>query len=119
HVMGPILTQSNDPNDALAGTGSCGTAPTGAFEARCGLGPRQPLLVISPFARSNFVDHSTTAQASTLRFIEDNWNLGRLGNQSFDAGDWSLDALFDFDQSHGDHQADRLFLNPTTGVVER
>jgi len=48
------------------------------------------------FAKRNFVDHSVTAQASTLRFIEDNWNLGRLGNQSFDARDGTLANLFDF-----------------------
>ena len=111
HVMGPTLTQSNDPNDALNGPGMCGVARVGAFEARCGVGPRQPLLVVSPFARRNFVDHSITAQASTLRFIEDNWNLGRLGDQSFDARDASIASLFDFDGP----RASRLFLDPATG----
>jgi phospholipase C len=117
HVLGPILSQSNDPNDALAAPGSCGTAKAGAYEARCGFGPRQPLLVVSPFARRNFVDHSTTGQASILRFIEDNWSLGQIGSQSFDARDASLTNLFDFDLSHGDRRTPRLMLDPNTGEV--
>src|SRR6202011_3854157 len=109
HVIGPILSQSNDPTtDALSDAGVCGVAKAGAFLDRCGLGPRQPLLLVSQFARRNFVDHSTTAQASILRFVEDNWKLGRLGNQSFDARDGSLDALFDFDGRTG-----RLILDPS------
>ena len=111
HVMGPILTQSASAADGLTGTGMCGTPKAGEFLDRCGLGPRQPLLVVSPFAKRNFVDHATTAQASTLRFIEDNWMLGRLGNQSFDARDGTLSNLFDFDHARGD----RLFLDPSTG----
>jgi len=118
HVLGPILSQSNDTNDALSAPGSCGTAKAGAYEARCGFGPRQPLLVVSPFARRNFVDHSTTGQASILRFIEDNWSLGQIGNQSFDARDASLTNLFDFDPSHGDHRTPRLVLDPNTGQVQ-
>jgi phospholipase C len=61
HQMGPILTQSQTPLDALTGTGSCGAntamVPTNASggleQARCGVGPRQPLLVISPFSKQN------------------------------------------------------------------
>ena len=54
------------------------------YQTRCGYGPRQPLLVISPFAKRNFVDHTVTDQSSVLRFIEDNWETGRIGNFSFD-----------------------------------
>ncbi len=112
HVIGPIISQSNDPaHDALSDPGMCGTAKTGAYEDRCGYGPRLPLLVISPFAKSNFVDHSVTNQASILRFIEDNWNLGRIGDQSFDATSGSLSNLFDF--SHPFNRS--LFLDPATG----
>ena len=112
HVIGPIVNQSNTVSDALTGTGSCGTAKADAFEGRCGYGPRQPLLVISPFAKENFVDHSVTDQSSILRFIEDNWNLGRIGNQSADAIAGTLDNMFDFrDRDSGR----RLILNPQTG----
>ncbi|MGI9148528.1 MAG: alkaline phosphatase family protein, partial [Chloroflexota bacterium] len=41
HVIGPILTQSNDATaDALSDTGACGVAKPGAFMDRCGFGPR-------------------------------------------------------------------------------
>jgi phospholipase C len=114
HVMPPILMQSNTVEDALNGPGSCGTAPAGSAQGRCGYGPRLPLQVISPFAKVNFVDHTTTDQSSILRFIEDNWNLGRIGSGSFDALAGSLTHMFDFS---GKHKAMRLFLDPNTGVV--
>jgi phospholipase C len=113
HVMGPIVNQSNDATyDGLTDTGMCGTAKAGAYQDRCGYGPRLPLMVISPYARQNVVDHSITDQSSILRFVEDNWQLGRIGDQSFDARAGSLANLFDF--THGD-RAPRLFLDPTTG----
>jgi len=42
-------------------------------------------LVISPYAKTNFVDNTLTDQSSILRFIEDNWSTGRIGGGSFDA----------------------------------
>ena len=41
-----------------------------------------PLLVVSPYAKSNYVDHTLTDQSSILKFIEDNW----LGGQRIQAG---------------------------------
>lgn len=111
HVMPPLVNQSNTPVDTIIGEGSCGTAAPGAYQGRCGYGPRLPLLVISPWARVNFVDHSVTDQASILRFIEDKWDLGRIGDQSFDERAGSLIHLFDF-QTPADH---KLFLDPMTG----
>ena len=115
HVLGPIVSQSTSQFDALTGPGQCGTLKTGAYNDRCGYGPRLPLMVISPFARANFIDHSTTDQSSILRFVEDNWSLGRIGNQSFDALAGSLNTMFDF--RFGVGRTDRLFLNPTTGQL--
>src|SRR5579885_813730 len=111
HVMAPVVSQSADPSDALTGTGSCRTPKAGAYSARCGYGPRLPLLVISPFAKKNFVDNTLTDQSSILRFIEDNWNLGRIGDQSFDAIAGTLNTMFDF----RDRDSSRLILNPQTG----
>ncbi len=109
HVMPPILNQSNDPAQDV----SCGTAKPGAYQDRCGYGPRLPLLVVSPYAKENFVDHSVTDQSSILKFIEDNWNLGQLPDpQSFDKKAGSLDNMFDF--KHGG--VDKLFLDPNTGT---
>jgi phospholipase C len=113
HVIGPLVSPSDTPDDTLTGAGSCGTPKAGAYLARCGYGPRQPLLVISPFARANFVDHGVTDQSSVLRFIEDNWGLGSIGNQSMDAIAGSLFPMFDFSQDGSGNR--RLILDPTTG----
>ncbi|MGE5243856.1 MAG: phospholipase C [Betaproteobacteria bacterium] len=113
HVMGPVVRESNTPDDALFGAGNCGAAPVGSPEGRCGLGPRLPLLVISPWAKQNYVDHDVTDQASVLRFIEDNWQLGRLGNHAADSTAGSLFPLFDFNPRH--ERAPMLILNPSNG----
>ena len=70
--------------------------------------------MISPWTKRNFVDHSITDQSSILRLIEDNWQLGRLGDQSFDDLAGSMMNLFDF--SRGPRMG-RLFLDPNTGQV--
>ncbi len=122
HQMGPIVNQSNVSDDMLLGskalgTNSCGTAKevNGVVQnGRCGYGPRLPLLVISPYARQNYVDHQVTDQSSVLRFIEDNWNLGRIGNGSADAIAGTLDGMFDFDDKK---QNQKVLLDPTTGQV--
>jgi len=109
HVMPPILKGSTVPGvDALNGDGKCGSMAAGAYPLRCGYGPRLPLLVISPYARVNFVDHTLTDQTSILRFIEDNWSLGRIGDQSYDELAGPLDGMFDFSRG-------AIVLNPRTG----
>ena len=114
HVLGPIVSQSNDPaNDALDGAGLCGTPANPGDQDRCGFGPRLPLLVISGWAKENFVDHTATSQSSILRFIEDNWQTGQIGNDSFDAKSNSIGNMFDFSHGNG---ARRMFLDPTTGL---
>jgi len=118
HVMPPIVSQSNDSTtDALLGTtGLCGAPAAGAYLDRCGYGPRLPFLVISPLAKRNYVSHSLADQSSITRFIEDNWGLGQIGNQSFDALAGPIVNLFDF-RGGDDRQAfDRiLLLDPNTG----
>jgi phospholipase C len=111
HVMPPIINQSHVPPDALLGPGNAGNPPIGAYEGRLAYGMRVPLLVISPYAKSNYVDHSVIDQTSILRFIEDNWSLGRIGDQSFDAVAGSLNNMFDF---HCPHRS-RFILKPDTG----
>jgi phospholipase C len=68
--------------------------------------------VISRWAKSNYIDHRVTDQSSILRFIEDNWDLGRIGNGSTDAIAGILNGIFDFDQERRNH---KLILDPTTG----
>ena len=82
---------------------------------RCGPGTRIPFLVISPWAKPNYVSHTPITQASVVRFIEDNWLRGkRLGGGSFDATTGSIMGMFDF--KHGGH-VPALMLSPTTGTV--
>jgi phospholipase C len=60
-----------------------------------------------------------TSQTSPIRFIEDNRNLGRLGNGSFDQLAGPIDNMFDFDRyrsdGHGDDGRHTLLLNAHTG----
>ena len=117
HVMPPIVSQSNDPKyDRLLGNeGLCGHAPAGAYQDRCGYGPRLPFLVISPYSKVNYVDHGIKDQTSIIRFIEDNWNLGRIGNQSFDVKAGSILDMFNFTAANH-YAAAKLFLNDSTGL---
>ena len=114
HQMSPIFNGSTSALDALSGTGICGSGDPslGDAELRCGYGPRLPLLVISPYARPNSVDHTITDLTSIIRFIEDNWSLSRIGGGSFDVLAGPLTNLFDFE---GRHRTRPLFLKPDTG----
>jgi phospholipase C len=143
HVYPPLVNASAlsalpSSSDALTGPGQCGVPVAGAVLGRCGYGPRQPFLVISPFARRNYVDHTATDQTSVLRFIEDNFTLGRIDaasgksvaqGGSFDQVAGSLDSLFSFDEDedgghgghggHGDRDSRRLLLDANTGEPAR
>jgi phospholipase C len=115
HVLGPIVNQSAVSDDALAGMGICGS-PSTSTQGQCGYGPRQPLIVISPYAKVNYVDHRVTDQSSILRFIEENWNLGRIGENSSDVKAGRLNGMFNFDDNPNNN-APILILDPATGVV--
>jgi phospholipase C len=126
HQIGAIVNQSSTDADALTGPNACGNGGTALpgvnpktthAQGRCGYGPRLPLLVISPWAKRNYVDHKLTDQTSVLRFVEDNWLGGeRIGQGSFDAIAGSIDNMFDFAQLpfFGDAQ---YILDPSTGEV--
>jgi phospholipase C len=118
HAMSPIVNHSQTKYDALTGPGSAGTnPPLNGFQGRPGYGPRLPLLVISPFAKQNFVDHTITDQSSIIQFVEDNWSLGTIGNGSYDALAGSLFNMFDFNRH--DQRDSRLILDPITGEPDQ
>ncbi|WP_434664460.1 alkaline phosphatase family protein [Paraburkholderia sp. A3BS-1L] len=103
HQYMPPVHSSMASADQLNGNGVCGsgTQPTGVAGApvngRCGPGTRIPFVVISPWAKANYVDHTFIDQASVVRFIEDNWLGGaRLGGGSFDAVAGDMRGMFDF-----------------------
>ncbi len=115
HVMSPIVNQSKGTADALTAPQACGTG-TGSLaglQSRCGYGPRLPFLVVSPFAKKNFVDSTLTDQSSVVRFIEDNWELPQIGNGSFDETAGSVLNMFDFSTS----KVRKVFLDTVTGTV--
>jgi phospholipase C len=132
HQLGAIVNTSataedvkTGRGDALTSPGMCGTGAnalpgvnpgTAHAQGRCGYGPRMPYLVISGWARRNFVDHTMTDQSSTIHFIEDNWLGGkRLGQGSYDAIASSITQMFDFNQRFDNRL---LILNDQTGEVE-
>jgi phospholipase C len=115
HVAAQVKNASNSPDDAAwcQHAAAAGVPVAGGYADRCGPGPRQPLVVISPYAKKNFVDHNETDQASILRFIEDNWHTGQIGDASADASAGSMGAMFNF---HHDRN-DKVLLNEETGAV--
>jgi len=107
--IGSTLTAGVVPSNALNGINGK------PVNGRCGFGPRQPLLIISPYAKENYVDHTLTDQSSVLRFIEDNWLNGeQIGQGSFDAKAGTIENMFDF--SH--KRIFRVFLDPNKGTRE-
>ena len=117
HVAAAVKNSSNSADDAAfcLNAYNKGVPMAGGYADRCGPGPRQPLIVVSPFAKKNFVDHTQTDQTSILRFIEDNWHTGQIGDFSFDAHAAPLNNMLDFKHPN----TDKVILNPTTGAVKR
>jgi phospholipase C len=114
HVSAKIANGSNDPaNDSTICTKAVArVGVANGVQDRCGPGPRLPLLVISPYAKTNYVDHKQTEQSSILQLIEDNWQTGRVGGGSFDARAGSLTGMFDFN-----HPNDKQVLLNTDGSL--
>ena len=123
----PLSTSTTPAKpSAIPTSGVCGApnsgGPGGVSIPRCGYGIRLPFLVISPWAKKNFVDHSTTDQTSSLAFVEFNWGLGSVDpvptpvamGGSFDEISGSILNMFDFDSEPHLH---RVILDDSTGLV--
>jgi len=109
----------NGSDDSGIDTAMCESAPVvvGDYDAHCGYGQRLPLVVISPYTRSNYVSSNLTDTTSVVKFIEDNWLDSERIPGSYDSISGSLDArggVLDFDTNRNDNH---LILNPTTGAV--
>jgi phospholipase C len=121
-----VINGSATKSDAFSSPGQCGNGATALAgvapstlhaQGRCGYGPRLPLLVISPWARANYVSHTVTDQTSILRFIEDNFlSGGRIGQGSYDAIANSIGDMLDLNHSTPQNGA-VVLLNGTTGQV--
>lgn len=64
-----------------------------------GMGPRVPLIVISPYARAGYISHQEGEFSSFAKFIEANWGLSNLGQRDALASISNLMDYFDFLQS--------------------
>ncbi|MEH0109766.1 alkaline phosphatase family protein [Tersicoccus sp. MR15.9] len=115
HVAAAVKNASNTTDDAAwcRQAATRGTPIAGGYQDRCGPGPRLPLIVVSRFAKQNAVDHTQTDQSSILRFIEDNWITGRVGNASADARAGTIAGMFDF--AHP--RQEQVLLNEQNGTV--
>lgn len=110
-------------SDNLSAAGQCTAAGAvqpqgvngGAVNGRCGPGTRTPFIVVSPWAKANFVDDTPITQASVVKFIEDNWLSGqRIGGGSFDATAGSIMNMFDFSGSGNNAP---LYLDQNLGTT--
>jgi phospholipase C len=97
-----------------------------------GDGPRVPMIVVSPYAKAGFVDHTYTDHVSILKFIEANWGLPPLTSYSKDnlpnatAGVYvphdrpaigNLMTAFDFFSPHFGTVRLRVRSEPAAGVT--
>jgi phospholipase C len=136
HQYPGIQNPSLSPADNLTNTsftvattgtsGQCGpkpqtSTPLGGEQGRCGFGPRQPFLVVSPFARHNYVDHNLSNLASVDNFVEFNWRLPSISgsaDQVLASKDYAEGIPFDLAgmfKFRGFEHNRRLFLDPNTG----
>jgi phospholipase C len=122
-----VINGSSSTSDSFSSPGKCGDGSTALpgvnpatlhAQGRCGYGPRLPLLVISPWARTNYVSHTVTDQTSVLRFIEDTFlKQERIGQGSFDAIAGSLTDMLNF--SELPQSAAVVLLDATNGQVKK
>jgi phospholipase C len=115
HVAPQIVNGSHDP---AIDAGICTSAKvTIGDNGRCGYSQRLPMIVISPWTRTNYVSNNLTNTASVVKFVEDNWLHGESIPGSFDDSSGSLAApggLLNFLQFP---HLKPVILNPTTGAV--
>jgi len=101
HVLQLVNAVKNGPNwkdvaiiityDENGGSWDHVAPPTGD---RWGPGTRVPTIIISPFAKTGFVDHTQYETLSILGFIEKRWGLEALGSR--DAAANPLTNAFQF-----------------------
>ena len=120
---------ATNPASGQCGSESATSKPLANEQGRCGLGPRLPMIVISPWAKTNYVDHNLSDQSSIINFIEYNWHLPAIPG-SFDQAlaqqdraehiPFDLAGMFDFRQdSDFEHFGlPAVQLDPVTGQVD-
>src|SRR5579862_90896 len=123
HQVAPLVNGSHSvADDTFCTNGTA--APLANEQGRCGFSSRLPMIVISPWAKTNYVDHNLSDQASIINCIEYNWHLPGIPG-SFDQALASKDAQegipFDlagmFDFKHRS-TVPTFPLSPTTGQID-
>ena len=61
-----------------------------------GFGPRVPMLVISPFAKHNYISHVQMDPVSILKFIQWNWQLPNLNTRNGNPASGDLRDMLSF-----------------------
>jgi Phosphoesterase family len=64
-----------------------------------GLGPRVPLIVISPYTKPGYISHVQGEFSSLAKFVEVNWGLPSLGQRDSLSSTSDLMDFFDFSQA--------------------
>ncbi len=113
-------TTFSGPTSGMCNGTNPNRKPLDGEQGRCGFGPRIPMLMISPYAKANYVDHNLSDQASIINFVEYNWHLPSIpgsADQVLAARDRREGLAFDLAGAFDFHQAPNptLILNPTTG----
>jgi phospholipase C len=62
-----------------------------------GYGPRVPVILVSPYAKSGYIDHTVLDFTSILKFIEQNWNIAPLASRDTNANNFL--TAFNFNQA--------------------
>ena len=113
-------TTFSGPTSGMCDSKNPKRQPLDNEQGRCGFGPRIPMMVISPYAKPNYVDHHLSDQASIINFVEYNWHLPGIpgsADQILAARDrrqglpFDLAGMFDFHQAPNP----KLILNSSTG----
>jgi phospholipase C len=108
-----LITGSKAPAPGFTGVTS-----SNAVQGRCGYGPRLPLLVISPWAKSNYIDSTVTDQSSVTRFIEDVFlGSSRLPAGAADSSAGTLMNMFNFSNAAAPPNPTPVYISPSTGAV--
>jgi phospholipase C len=121
-----VVNGSETGADAYSAPGVCGdganalpgvNSSTLHAQGRCGYGPRLVFLVISPWAKPNYVSHTVIDQSSILRLIEDSFLNGeRIGQGSYDTIAGSITDMLDLSKGAPQNGA-VVLLDSTTGQV--
>ena len=78
-----------------------------------GPGTRIPTIIVSPYAKKGFVDHTTYDTTSILKFIETRYGIQPLGDRDAKIADFT--NAFDFSQATGQGGAAGPAAAPATG----